>query len=388
MNREGAKGTVTVLVSDDLMTDQRVQRTCKALKDNGYGVVLVGRDYPSKEEFKADYKVKKMHLVFKRSALFYGELNIRQMWYLLAHKTDIVYANDMDTLLGAYIAAKIKGLPLVFDAHELFSEVPELEGRERVKRFWQWLERKLIPKTTAAITVCQSVADHYEKICGVKMKVVRNVPDTGTYTDLHPAGTWGILDKIEGKDILLYQGAVNKGRGLREIIDAMEFLEGCVLVIVGGGDMELLLKPYANHKPYGERIVFTGRKTPEELHRITPKATLGLCLMENIGLNYYYSLPNRLSDFAVAGVPVIASKFPEIERFQERYGTCTLVEEKTMKDPKGLAVEIEKALEYWKSMTQEERSVRFALAKKELRWEEEQKKLISVLDAIKSKKRR
>lgn len=378
------KNHVFMSVSNDLLTDRRVDRSCLALLEHGFSVKLVGRRF-SRSDCRTlsgrVYQTERMYLFFKRKALFYAELNLRLFLKMLVSGADLFYANDTDTLLAAYWAARIRKKQLFFDAHELFPEVPELQGRHRVKRVWERIEKMVLPqiakkKNWGAMTVCQSISDYYAERFGLKMSVVRNVPN---YKEPLPK------TKEHGKPyVLLYQGALNKGRGIEQMITAMEWLPDCRLDIIGEGDLCDSLFQLTNTLAWKDRIRFLGRKTPQELELFTPTADLGLVLLENCGLSYYYSLPNRIGDFVMAGVPVMASDFPEIRNVVSRYNVGTLVDESVFENfsAQTLASKVIEFLQQWNSITQTEKEDCFFRARKDLNWEMEKKQFWQSIDAI------
>ena len=121
------------------------------------------------------------------------------------------------------------------------------------------------------------------------MCVVRNVPMS---FPSHNADAERLLAELPAdKRILLYQGAVNIGRGIEWIMAAMPYLPDCHLVVAGVGDIFQQLKREAADAKL-ENVTFLGRVEPSILHCLTSSAALGLSLLENRGLNYYYSFPN------------------------------------------------------------------------------------------------
>jgi glycosyltransferase involved in cell wall biosynthesis len=54
-----------------------------------------------------------------------------------------------------------------------------------------------------------------------------------------------------------------------------------------------------------------------ELLAVTAGADLGVIAYRNVGLNNYYTSPNKLFEYAAAGVPVAASHFPELIKVVE-----------------------------------------------------------------------
>ena len=401
-------------VTNDLLTDQRVDRSCRALQESGYAVTLIGRrlghasgfghtsnEVAEKALDARPYRCVRMRLLFRRSALFYAEYNMRLLLKLLLMRADAFYANDSDTLPACCWAARLRGKKLLFDAHELFPDVPELVGKPRVQRVWKWVERTCLPRVDAAFTVSQSVADEYRRRYGVAMTVVRNLPERIENGELrmenypgaaalNVTGDTPAQFSILNSQLILYQGAVNVGRGVRELVDVIGRLPQCRLVVAGDGDLLEELREYAADKPWSERIMFLGRVDPNQLHTLTTKADMGVCLLEDLGLSYRCALPNRVGDFVQAGVPLLATGFVEIQRVIEHYGIGATTEAcPAVKDGEAydqylgrLANTIADTLHAWHTMPQEERDRRFARARKELCWDNEKKTLIKTINAI------
>ncbi len=386
---------IIVSVTNDLVTDQRVHRSCSALVDAGCEVVLVGRLLKDSRMLSRQYKTVRMRLLFDKKVFFYAEYNIRLFLRLFFSKADVFYTNDTDTLLANYLAARLRRKPLFFDAHELFPEMPELVGRKWVKRFWTRIEDFVFPRIAkrddmAAVTVCQSIADIYKERYGIEMAVVRNVPMEYPSDDNgYEAKADILLAHIPAdKKILLYQGAVNMGRGIEWVIAAMPLLPDCHFVVAGTGDEYSRLSKENAAVP---NVTFLGRVEPPVLHCLTRKAALGMSLLENKGLNYYYSLPNRLADFIQAGVPVVATDFPEIRKVVATYGVGTLVSSECNADASGLVPQadaeqlartVSDALSYWQELPKSERESRFSRASSDLSWKNDKKTLLLQIGTI------
>jgi len=341
-------------VTNDLVTDRRVARHAEALREAGCEVTLLGRN---------DLRVRS-----RRGWKFYAEYNLRLWWRLLRTECDVVWANDTDTLPAGFLAARMKGKRLVMDAHELFPEVPELVGREKVKRVWERIERHLMPKCDALLTVCQSIADYYREKYGVGMTVVRNLGCRSA-----EEGESRPRTPDPGLRMLLYQGCVNKGRGVDWAIDALEWLEDCRLVIAGGGDLLQEMKAYAARKPWAERIEFLGRLKPGELEPLTRQASVGLVMLEDMGLSYHFALPNRIGDFVAAGVPMVVSDLPEMASVVRRFNVGAVMDGT---GARSLAEAVRKVL------AREWNEAGFAQAREDMDWNKEKQKLIEIIEKI------
>ncbi len=294
-----------------MVSDNRVHKVCTSLVNMGFDILLIGRKLPASLEIeKRNYQTKRFNLLFKTGALFYTEYNIRLSMFLLFSKFDVLLANDLDSLAANFIISKIKNRPLVYDSHEYFTEVPELINRPKVQRFWEWLERKMVPKIRHAYTVCNSIANIYNQKYGTDFKVVRNIPVAKTT----------LAEKLETSEkVVLYQGAVNIGRGLEQAILAMKFIDNAKLLIAGDGDIKQQLEELVKKENLQNRVEFAGRLSIDKLAELTPQADLGLSIEEDLGLNYRFVLPNKLFDYIRSHVPVLVTNLPEIEAVVKKY---------------------------------------------------------------------
>ena len=356
--------TAVVLATNDLVTDQRVHKTCTTLQKCGYWVVEFGFLRPRSLPLERSYFTLRPKLWFSDGPFFYAEFNIRIFFYLMTSSFDLVFANDLDTLPAAYLASKLRRKRLIFDAHELFIELPELADRVIVKNIWDKLENYLLPKLNETITVCKSIAEIYNKKYNLKMEVIRNIPLYRPKTNLKKIS-------YPGKKIILYQGSLNLARGLEWIIDAMPFVDNAMLVIIGAGDIHKNLENRVINAVLSDKVVFYGEVDGELLYQYTSSADIGLCLLEQKGLNYYYALPNRIFDYIHAGVPVLATNFPEIANIVETYKTGVLIDHY---EPEYLAATINNMLENPLNTSH------FEAVAKELCWENEEKMLVSIVN--------
>jgi glycosyltransferase involved in cell wall biosynthesis len=364
---------IILAVTNDLYTDQRTHRIAQSLCKLRASVTLVGRILPNSPALQArHYKTKRFKLLFSKGFLFYAVYNLRLFFYLIFRKADIIVANDLDTLAACFLAAKIKRKTIVYDSHEYFTEVPELVNRKFVRSIWLMIEKTFLPHVKYSYTVNESIALIYSRKYNISMEAIRNLP-----MKITPRSNLSKPIYYPGKKIILYQGSLNLGRGLEMAIDAMQYIESAVLVIIGEGDISNKLRQRVSNLNLGEKIKFLGRIAFDQLSSYTACVTLGLTIEENRGLNYFYSLPNKMFDYIQSGIPVVASNFPEISGIINAYNIgCTIddrnplhfagVINNILNDPSGYAI--------WKS--------NLIKAASELCWENEEFKLLSIYRRI------
>ncbi len=313
MNTLNSGYKIICTVINDLTTDQRMHRICRTLCEAGHEVTLVGRILPNSKPLQ-EYKFhqKRLKCIWNKGFLFYMEYNIRLTIWLMFQKVDILNAIDLDTILPCWIAARLKGKKVVYDAHEWFPYVPEVINRPRVHKFWLKMESFFVPKMDAVYTVSESIAKEFSARYQKNVVVIRNMPKS-------------ISVKKEVKEkYILYQGALNTGRGLEELIDVMPDLN-VSLYIAGGGDIEKELRQKVHTLSLKDKVQFLGKLTPEELAGYTQNAYIGVNLLQNLGLNYYYSLANKFFDYVQAEVPQISMDFPEYNKMNSRFEVAILI---------------------------------------------------------------
>ncbi|MFI5148415.1 MAG: glycosyltransferase [Bacteroidia bacterium] len=364
-----------VSVINDLSTDQRVHKVCTSLHDMGFKVVLIGRRQRASLPLDPRrYRTQRMRLVFEKGPLFYFFFQLRLFSLLLMKKADVLVSNDLDTLLPNYLVSKIKNIPLVYDTHELFCEVPELQHSVLKKKIWKKLERFLFPKMKYVFTVNDSIAGIYKQEYGVNLHVLRNLPRrhfSGLETTIKTRQELGLP---EDRKIILLQGAgINIDRGAEEAVLAMQYIDNALLVIIGSGDVIPALHRLTAKHGLKEKVHFIGRLPFQELKAYTLTADIGLTLDKDTNINYRYSLPNKLFDYIQAGVPVFASDLVEVRKIVEHYQVGCIT---TVMDPSGMGALLneclnnETRLQAWKANCLK--------AAEELCWESEESVLREV----------
>lgn len=352
-------------VTNDISTDQRVHKVCSYLLEKGFEVFVYGRILPNTIAVDRSYEIKRVQHFFNHNFLFYAEYNIRLFLFLLFKKYDYILSNDLDTLPACFFASSIhNNSNLIYDSHELFSEGPELQGRKFVQGFWRSLERFFLPRVKKAYTVSSSIVEFYHNKHKNNMGLIRNLPILKRVIDVEEV-SFPTRNKV-----ILYQGVLNPGRGIKPMIKALHYLNNVDLVIIGYGKVEQELKTYVAEEKMSERVHFLGRIAHEKLPNYTLKADIGMVLEEPLGKSFEFSLPNKLFDYIHAELPLISGDLPEINKIVKKYEVGIAVESY---EPKSIAEAIENLLNdsnLYTKIKENQKKV-----KEELCWEKEQLKL-------------
>lgn len=320
--------TITFCVTSDLATDQRVLRHTKLLHEQGFKVILVGRKKADSPKVPMlPFHHKRIRMVFTQGPLFYAFFNLRLLFFLSFTKTDIIWANDLDTAFPAYFVSILRNKTLVFDAHEIFTEVPELAESPRKKNIWLWIEKHCAAKAPFFITVNHSLANVFETRYGVKPRIIRNVPVRSAPIPEERI-SYGISERSL---IVITQGSgLNHGRGLMESIMAVAPVQEAVLLVVGSGTAIPEAKAYVEANQLTEKVLFVNRLPHHEMMKITSMADVGLAFDTHPCLNYHLALPNKIFDYLQAGIAVVCAQQPEIKHLVHQYHCGIIMEDSSV----------------------------------------------------------
>lgn len=304
-------------VTNDLSYDQRMQRICSSLAQNGYDVLLIGRKKTASIPLQAQgFRQKRLNSWFQQGPGLYIEYNFRLFFYLLFLKMDVICAIDLDTILPCYFVSLFRRKKRVYDAHELFTEMKEIIGRPLILKWWMAVERFAVPKFRNGYTVNLSLVRELNRRYGVNYETIRNLPVKQIISGKQPAT----------EKFIIYQGAVNEGRSFETLIPAMQQVNG-KLVICGEGNFFEQTKALAKQYKVEHKVELRGYVAPAELKNITPSASVAVMLFEATGMNQFHSLSNRFFDYIMAGVPQVCVNYPEYKAINDAYHIALMIDD-------------------------------------------------------------
>ena len=337
--------------------DRRMQRIGESLQDAGHEVSWVSRSQNNELTLKINHLP--LNPMFSSGFLFYAFFNIRLFFKLLIFRFDVVYCVDLDTVLPCYLVSRIRNKKIVFDAHEYFTEVPELINRKRVKKVWQSIADFCLPKIKNNITVGPMLSQIFTERYKTKYTVVRNIAPNVEAS----------LSQPKSKNTMVYLGVINNGRGIELAIDSLVELNDKRLKIIGGGDLFEEMQERAKSIGVDDRVEFVGFTKPEKIKDEMADAYLGLNLLMAESKSYYYSLANKFFDYLQHGLPTLNMAFPEYKNIYDSHQIGLLVDNYAVEDLVSAVRKMDDSNVYDSCL------VGIKNAKKVFKWEIEEEKL-------------
>jgi glycosyltransferase involved in cell wall biosynthesis len=390
MNAINSSFNILYLVLNDFRYDSRVLRAAQTCVEMGGGATVFALHEPKLPPIEVihgihvrRFKLLTRPLSERISVQFikYLESFVHMLWAGLILRPNIVHANDLTTLPTGYLIARLAGARLIYDSHELYSD------RGDLPLFPEWAlklalscERVLAQRADCVITVSEGISREMGRRMGIRRpSVIRNMPArTSSWTEVkrNPRLLRERLGIREETPIVLYQGLIVKGRGLRTLVLAMTQVkhQSAVLVFLGNGPLVSELRSLANDSGLEKRAYFHRAVSPDALPYWTADADLGIHPIAGNCSNHRLCLPNKLFEYIQAELPVIVTDLPEMRRVVVRYGVGEVFRDGDAKD---LAVKIDSMLVNGHKYKLASRS-----AAKVLSWDDERHRLIDVYKTV------
>ncbi len=313
---------ICMVAFSDLRFDYRIFREATSLHGAGHSVTIIAAAFSAAPLDGWDaFDTHLIPIDRSRSLRLLYPLFWRRVGQILEHvRADAYHAHDLDALWPCARAARRSRRPLIYDSHEFWTEQSSLVNRPLMRGIWNLLEGRLVERVDRAITVSPSIAHSLEKRYPSlgSIAVLRNLPLYKPHEQSDRIRQ--TLGLAPDRPIVLYQGGFLTGNGLREQIRAAGAFGDAAFVLIGDGPCEAELKELVRSLQFEERVYFIDRVPFHQLHAYTCSADLGLCLIKGTGQSFYYSLPNKLFEYMMGGLPVLASNFPEMQRVVEETG--------------------------------------------------------------------
>ena len=321
------KKKVLIAFLGNINFDTRCFNLYNSLNEFEYDVEFIGFDWLT-TDFKSTKGKQTIYKLQKKfpSVFFYLKFFFILKYNLIIRKYDIIFAEDLYCLPLCVIFGKLKRAKVIYDCRELFGFLAGLKEKPFVQQLWRLTERFFINKADIVIVTGKMDEDFLKKEYHLSNTIViRNLPPfkkSKSPIDFHSKYK---IDRT--KKILLYQGVVVHGRGLKIIYEILRKSNDYILVILGDGEHLEYYKNLSKFFLIEDKVIFEGKIAQQELVDYTSSAFIGLALIENLSLSYYYALPNKLFEFIMAEVPVLATNLPQMREIIDKFEVGFVVEE-------------------------------------------------------------
>lgn len=257
------------------------------------------------------------------SPLKYLEIIIRAFFFIRSERPNFLNIHEVSLVpLVFFVRLFMRKTKIIYDTHELETETNRLRGV--TKLIIKILERWSIKLFDYTFVVSPSIEAWYRSTYKLnKISTIRNCPNT--VPTIFSSKLRDKLNISEKSLIFLYQGGLSFGRGIENIIQAFQKINDLnfSVVFMGYGEHENFVKEQAAKC---ENIYFHPAVPPEELLAYTASADVGLSIIENSCLSYYYCLPNKIYEYLMAEIPSIVSDLPEMAEFVKKNGIGVVVQ--------------------------------------------------------------
>lgn len=296
-----------ILFLGDFFSDGRCINMVDSIIDAGKDIVIIDSGNGG-----GTYRNKKIHHIPLSATGIYKYLKFyRQSKKILKAVSPIcIIAGDLYSLPSAASQSPAK---LIYDSREIYTQLAGLKGRPIKQLFWSFIERIFINKASMVVVTADSDSEVLKSIYGdIPCITLKNFPSKKNLPT-SPVDLYSILNIPQLSPIFLYQGMLHKGRGIEQVIPLLEKFKDAHYVVLGEGPFKIEFEGLSKKFGVQNRVHCLGSIPYSELMNYTAGATIGFSLIESLSESYEHALPNKIFEYAVVGLPVIASNLPEMK---------------------------------------------------------------------------
>ncbi|MCP4761347.1 MAG: glycosyltransferase family 4 protein [archaeon] len=312
------KAVVHILMTDYTM-DSRLRNETVSLSMDNYDVKVycLRSGKQNNSEIRKGVSIKRFGIVGSR-ILTYLSAYLFMFFYSLNKRIDCIHAHDANALPIAYLIAKTKGIPFIYDSHELWVEAHHSLSSEMILSAVAFMEKIFARRAKQIITVSDSIKKYLKNHFDVdNINVIRNIP---CYTH---SGHYDLFREkyhlSRNVKIFLYQGLISKTRCVDLIVKAAISVcnrdARCVFFFLGDGPYMEELNKTVKDSGMQERIKAIGTINQDELLKYTMSADIGIHAINNSCLNHDYCLPNKVFEYIHSGLVLVATGLTELKKF-------------------------------------------------------------------------
>jgi len=325
--RKPAGKRVLFLTISQIEIDARINKVARSMAESGYEVTIIAWDLtlrkPPSEKVCPGVSYRWVDYIYPLSLhRYYQDAFVMAG---LRETFDYVHANDLTTLLSAWLLSKLRNVPLIYDSHEIWSEnvfydrnlKKYIPHRAWIRWILKHLEKRLLPDADIFLTVSYGICVWFKDQYNLK-KLPLLLPNYPELNLLEPHMDSSLRVRCglsQDKFLILYLGGVNPARNIESVIESLQYLpDECVFIIQGPG-INVYGKDYvrlASSLGVQHRVFCLSGVGRNEVVAAAQSADCGVLMLQNLCLNFYFYYPNKLFEYMLAGLPVGVSNFPTV----------------------------------------------------------------------------
>jgi glycosyltransferase involved in cell wall biosynthesis len=302
--------------------DARMLNIAYTLQQKYSRILLIGLYTPGWQVSCADLDADVLLMEnYRYSPMYRLWLGFYRWLHSLGHllKADSFWAMDLYVLPFITWVSQKNNSRSFYDSREVYTALGEASDHPGKQKIISWLEKRYVRKVDKIFTSGALDSEHLSKIYNIPLPdVIMNLP---RFQSPEKSNLLRETFRIpEDKKILVYQGVIHPGRGLMQAVRALAGLPDLVVCVLGTGQaFKEQLSGIAAGLGVSDRLFFQKPVPYRELLRWTTSADLGLCFIEPLSLSLRYALPNKLFEYAMAGIPSIVSDLPQMRPYIDKY---------------------------------------------------------------------
>jgi glycosyltransferase involved in cell wall biosynthesis len=298
--------------------DSRLVNLDESLTKNSKSTAVVGFDW-----FEKSKKISKTNwFIFKikrrPACIFYSKFIFLAFIKLKEIKAKTYIAEDVYSLPIVVFWAKIRKAKILYNSREFYFALGGLSKRPKIQKLISWIENKFIKSVDFVLATGEMDKEILEKQYQISnVRVIRNIPKM-----TFPTSKIDFREKYNLSNdcfIMIYQGILQEGRGIKLVLNTISEIDDIAFIIVGDGPKSEEYKKIVEEKRLESKVFFIGLVEHKELINYSASADIGLSLIENISLSYFYALPNKLFEYINSGIPILSSDLPQMKQIIEKY---------------------------------------------------------------------
>jgi len=302
--------------------DGRCMNMIDELLNKDHKVSVLGIGNQAKEIEYNGSEIILMHAEkFNNSATKYFKYFKYVKKFINHKKPDLIIASDLYSMIPIAKTKKYHNAKIIYDSRELYTKLAGLKNKPTIQKIWSYYEKKYITQIDCTLVTAEIDKNYLLKLYkNLNIKIIRNLPNDN-FINPKSIDLKTMLCINKKDNILIYQGKFHEGRGIRFVIECMQKISNIVLVLIGDGPMKTQYIKTAKKYKLVDKIFFIDAVPYKNLSQFSADAYIGVSMIQPISKSYENALPNKLFEYAAAGIPTICSNLTAMKEMINQYKT-------------------------------------------------------------------